>query len=72
MSGQVRITLIRSRIGSSPRQREVLQGLGLRRVNSSVVRADDPAIQGMIFKVRHLVKVEADRGQTGVDGHEAA
>ena len=59
MSEGIRITLIRSRIGASPRQREVLQGLGLRRMNSSVVRADDPAIRGMVFKVRHLVKVEA-------------
>jgi large subunit ribosomal protein L30 len=72
MSDRIRITLTRSRIGSSPRQREVLQGLGLRRINSSVVRADDPAIRGMVYKVRHLVKVEAVRVETGVDGHEAA
>jgi len=71
MSEGIRITLTRSRIGTSPRQREVLQGLGLRRMQSSVVRADTPAIRGMIFKVRHLVTVEAVRGQTG-DGHEAA
>jgi len=67
MSGGIRITLTRSRIGASPRQREVLQGLGLRRVNSSVVRADNPAIRGMVFKVRHLVTVEAVQGGTGVD-----
>lgn len=59
MSGQLKITLRRSRIGSTPRQREVLRGLGLRRVNSSVLRPDDPAVRGMVTKVIHLVEVEA-------------
>lgn len=59
MSGLLRITLFRSRIGSSPRQREVLRGLGLRRINASVLRPDDSAIRGMVAKVSHLVKVEA-------------
>ncbi len=58
MSGQIKITLRRSRIGSSPRQRQVLRGLGLRRINSSVLRPDDPAIRGMVAKVAHLVEVE--------------
>lgn len=58
MSGQIKITLRRSRIGSSPRQRQVLRGLGLRRINSSVLRPDDPAIRGMVIKVAHLVEVE--------------
>ena len=59
VSGQLKITLRRSRIGSTPRQREVLRGLGLRRINSSVLRPDDPAIRGMVTKVIHLVEVEA-------------
>jgi large subunit ribosomal protein L30 len=59
VSGQLKITLRRSRIGRTPRQREVLRGLGLRRVNSSVLRPDDPAIRGMVTKVIHLVEVEA-------------
>jgi large subunit ribosomal protein L30 len=58
VSGQIKITLRRSRIGSSPRQRQVLRGLGLRRINSSVLRPDDPAIRGMVTKVAHLVEVE--------------
>ena len=58
MSGQLRITLRRSRIGRSPRQREVLRGLGLRRINASVLRPDDPAIRGMVAKVSHMVEVE--------------
>ena len=58
MSGQIKITLRRSRIGSTPRQRDVLRGLGLRRISSSVVRPDDPSIRGMVAKVSHLVEVE--------------
>ncbi|MEK6715929.1 MAG: 50S ribosomal protein L30 [candidate division NC10 bacterium] len=59
MSGQLKITLRRSKIGSTPRQRQVLQGLGLRRINSSVLRQDTPAIRGMVTKVLHMVKVES-------------
>jgi large subunit ribosomal protein L30 len=61
MSERLKITLRRSRIGTTPRQREVLQGLGLRRINGSVLRPDDAAIRGMVNKVRHLVTVEAVR-----------
>ncbi len=59
MSGHLKITLRHSRIGSTPKQREVLRGLGLRRINSSVLRLDNPAIRGMVTKVLHLVEVEA-------------
>jgi large subunit ribosomal protein L30 len=58
VSGRLKITLYKSAIGSPPRQREVLRGLGLGRVSSSVVRPDDSAIRGMVTKVTHLVKVE--------------
>ncbi len=58
MTGQLKITLRRSGIGSTPRQREVLRGLGLRRINASVRRPDSPAIRGMVTKVSHLVEVE--------------
>lgn len=64
MSGRLKITLRRSRIGSTPRQREVLRGLGLRRINSSVLRPDDPAIRGMLTKVVHLVQVEEVPGES--------
>jgi len=57
VSGKIRITLRRSKIGATPRQRAVLRGLGLGKVDSSVVRPDDAAIRGMVFKVVHLVEV---------------
>ncbi|HUU51815.1 MAG: 50S ribosomal protein L30 [Candidatus Aminicenantaceae bacterium] len=55
---QVRIQLVRSLIGHPKKQREVIKGLGLRRINSEVIRKDCPEIRGMIRKVPHLVKVE--------------
>jgi large subunit ribosomal protein L30 len=54
----LRITLVRSLIGYPQRQRETAKGLGLRKINSQVVRPDRPEIRGMIAKVSHLVKVE--------------
>ena len=55
----IKVKLIRSLIGHPRRQREIVKGLGLRRVNSEVIRKDCPEIRGMIYKVQHLVKVEA-------------
>ena len=55
---ELRITLVRSLIGYPKRQRETAKGLGLRKINSQVVRPDRPEIRGMIAKVSHLVKVE--------------
>ena len=56
---QLRIRLVRSVIGRPQKQREVVKGLGLRRINSEVVRKDCPEIRGMINKIPHLLKVEA-------------
>jgi large subunit ribosomal protein L30 len=56
---QLRIRLVRSVIGRPQKHREVVKGLGLRRINSEVVRKDCPEIRGMINKIPHLVKVEA-------------
>ncbi len=55
---ELRITLVRSLIGYPQRQWETVKGLGLRKINSRVVRPDRPEIRGMIAKVSHLVKVE--------------
>jgi large subunit ribosomal protein L30 len=57
-AGRVRVTLVKSVIGFDRRQREVVTGLGLRRIRHTVELADTPAIRGMIHKVRHLVTVE--------------
>ncbi|MHC1702771.1 MAG: 50S ribosomal protein L30 [Tenuifilaceae bacterium] len=55
---KVKITQIRSKIGSSKRQRLTLESLGLRRINHTVEHEANSQILGMIEKVKHLVRVE--------------
>jgi large subunit ribosomal protein L30 len=58
MMKKLKITLIRSRYGRKPDQREALKGLGLRKIGQSVIREDNPMVRGLVRKVEHLVKVE--------------
>ena len=55
---ELKITLVKSVIGTKPKQKLNVKALGLGKTNSSVVQKDNPAIRGMIKKVHHLVKVE--------------
>lgn len=55
---QLKIKLVRSVIGRPQKQREVVKGLGLRKINSEVIREDRPETRGMIRKIPHLIKVE--------------
>lgn len=54
----LRITQLRSTIGSQRNQRETLRSLGLRKIRQSVVREDNSQVRGMIATVRHMVAVE--------------
>ncbi len=54
----IKITLKRSSIGRPSKQRAVLKGLGLRRLNQIVERPNTPEIRGMVKKVIHLVEFE--------------
>lgn len=54
----LKVTQIRSTIGSQHNQRETLRSLGLRKIRQSVVREDNSQVRGMIATVRHLVTVE--------------
>jgi large subunit ribosomal protein L30 len=54
----LKIRLVRSLIHHPLPQREVVKGLGLRKIHSEVVRPDRPEVWGMIRKVAHLVAVE--------------
>jgi large subunit ribosomal protein L30 len=54
----LRVTLRRSLIGYPRDQRFTARGLGLGKINSSVVRRDCPEVRGMINKIIHLVSVE--------------
>lgn len=57
----LKVTQIRSGIGRPETHRRTLKALGLRHQHS-VIHQDSPAIRGMIFQVRHLVKVEELEG----------
>ena len=61
---KLRITWIKSSIGYDESQRKTIKTLGFHRLNQSVVREDSNSVRGMINKVRHLVKVEEDLGET--------
>ncbi len=55
---KLKITRVRSLIGRPANQRRIVEALGLKRNQSTVLHNDTPAIRGMVFKVRHLVNVE--------------
>ena len=61
---KLRITWIKSGIGYEKSQKKTLVSLGFHRLNQSVVHEDTNSLRGMINKVRHLVKVEEEIGQT--------
>ena len=54
----LKITLVKSPIGYSKRQKGTVRALGLKKINQMVEHDDTPVIRGMIFKVSHLVQVE--------------
>jgi len=54
----IKVTLVRSVIGTKQDHRATVRGLGLKRLNSSAVLEDTPAVRGMIRKVAYLVKCE--------------
>lgn len=54
----LKVTLVRSPIGCRASHRATVVGLGLRRLNSSSVLEDTPAVRGMIDKVAYLVRVQ--------------
>lgn len=55
---QIKITLVKGVAGSLPAQRKTVKALGLGKINSSVIREDNPVNRGMVNTVQHLVKVE--------------
>ena len=52
------VTQVRSGIGCPADQKATVRALGLKRLHHTVEQSDSPAVRGMIFKVKHLVKVE--------------
>ena len=61
MGKMLKITKVRSEIGRPEKQRKILKGMGLNKLNKTVTLADTPQIRGMINKVIHLVSVEESK-----------
>lgn len=59
MTGRLKVTQIKSVIGTKESHRACVRGLGLRRINHTVDVEDTPAVRGMINKIFYLVKCEA-------------
>ena len=55
---QLQVTLVKSPIGYSKDQKRTVVALGLNKLNSSNELPDNSAVRGMIFKIKHLVRVE--------------
>jgi large subunit ribosomal protein L30 len=55
---KLRITQVKSAIGYKSDQAKTLKALGLGKINRSVEQVDNDSVRGMIFKIKHLVKVE--------------
>ena len=55
---RLKITPVRSQIGTTAQQRKNLAALGLRKINQTVEHDDSVIIKGMLERVKHLVKVE--------------
>ncbi len=60
--GKLRITWVKSAIGYKKNQKATIAALGLRKSGQTVEHDDTPQIRGMVFTVRHLVKVEEVKG----------
>lgn len=58
MAGKLKVTLVKSTIGAIPKHRATIEALGLKKLNKSVELPDNEAIRGMVWHVKHLVKVE--------------
>lgn len=54
----IKVTLVRSLIGTRPEHRASVRGLGLRRMHHTVELVDSPAVRGMINKVAYMVRCE--------------
>jgi large subunit ribosomal protein L30 len=58
---KIKVTQVKSRIGSTQRQKKTLDALGLRKMHKTVELEGSPQVLGMVNKVKHLVKVEESK-----------
>ena len=58
MAEKLKVTLVKAPSGAIPKQRATVEALGLRKLHKTVELPDNEAVRGMIWHVKHLVKVE--------------
>ncbi|EHI57742.1 MAG: 50S ribosomal protein L30 [Hungatella hathewayi] len=58
MADKLKVTLVKSPIGAVPKHKATVEALGLRKLNKTVELPDNEAVRGMLWHVKHLVKVE--------------
>lgn len=58
MEKKLKVTLVKSRFGRIPKHCGTISALGLRKINQSVIKPDNPQIRGMVKQIEYLVKVE--------------
>ncbi len=58
MAKTLKVTLVKSPIGAIPKHKQTVEALGLRKLNHTVELPDNEAVRGMLWHVKHLVKVE--------------
>lgn len=63
MANRIKVTLVRSGIGRPETQKRTLRGMGLKRLNRSVILEDSAEVRGMVRKVSHLVRVSPVEGE---------
>lgn len=64
MSKTLKITLKKSIVGRPEKHRRTVRGLGLKKLNRSVLLKDTPSVRGMVQKVSHLLEVEENVNET--------
>lgn len=58
MAEKLKVTLVKSPIGAIPKHKKTVEALGLKKLNKAVELPDNESVRGMIWHVKHLVKVE--------------
>ena len=58
MANKLKVTLVKSTIGAIPKHKKTVEALGLKKLNKTVEMPDNASVRGMVFQVKHLVKVE--------------
>ncbi len=61
MAKTFEIKLKKSTIGCSPTQIRTMEALGLRKINQTVTKADNPANRGQLYKIQHLVEITVNK-----------